>query len=466
MLLLQSAVDLFSLAIAYAMGRLTRHWWDARPLELASIDPSALLFAISALFCITLLAVGERGHVRRRPLLEDLRGIVRAVFISAAVYAVLVLVSKQYSPVTQYLAAWGAALLLIPIGRIVLKRYLLAKHLWQRPTVIVGTGENAMDAYRALMSEPLMGFSVVAFIGTGSNTNAETNNELLALGAPIETESQWSLDRLMKHQIVVAQDSKDSALQTDLMVRLSRAGHRDVFLAPSLRGLSLYGMEMTHFFRHELLLMALRNNLARRGPRLLKRIFDITASLFLLLVSSPVFALIALSIWREGGPVIYSHLRVGLGGKHFHCLKFRTMKTNADALLKGLLDSSPGARAEWDKEQKLKNDPRITKAGRFLRSSSLDELPQLWNVIRGDMSLVGPRPVVVSELARYGEDQPYYMQVRPGITGLWQISGRNDLDYRARVSLDVWYIRNWSLWYDLAILVKTLPIVFQKKGAY
>jgi lipopolysaccharide/colanic/teichoic acid biosynthesis glycosyltransferase len=128
--------------------------------------------------------------------------------------------------------------------------------------------------------------------------------------------------------------------------------------------------------------------------------------------------------------------------------------------------ADPARRQEWTEEHKLKDDPRITPIGKFLRETSLDELPQLVNVLRGDMSLVGPRPVVPDELERYGDDRAFYLQVRPGITGLWQISGRNDLDYASRVSLDVWYVRNWSLWYDLAILIKTVPIVLFRRGAY
>jgi undecaprenyl-phosphate galactose phosphotransferase len=147
-------------------------------------------------------------------------------------------------------------------------------------------------------------------------------------------------------------------------------------------------------------------------------------------------------------------------------MKFRTMVPNAQELLRDLLDSDPKARAEWEATRKLKNDPRITKLGAFLRKSSLDELPQLFNVLRGDMSLVGPRPVVMDELPYYGEAEQYYFEVRPGITGLWQISGRNDVDYERRVALDIWYVRNWTLWYDIVILFKTLTVVPARLGAY
>jgi undecaprenyl-phosphate galactose phosphotransferase len=169
----------------------------------------------------------------------------------------------------------------------------------------------------------------------------------------------------------------------------------------------------------------------------------------------------------DKGPVLFAHARVGRDGETFRCLKFRSMVPNAKEALERLLASDPAARAEWERDYKLKDDPRITPFGRLLRRTSLDELPQLINVVRGDMSLVGPRPVVPAELDRYGEARVYYLQVRPGLTGLWQVSGRNDVDYERRVALDAWYVRNWTLWYDVLILLKTLLVVpSRSSGAY
>jgi len=181
---------------------------------------------------------------------------------------------------------------------------------------------------------------------------------------------------------------------------------------------------------------------------------------------SPAFGLISLLIRKSGGAALYSHERIGRYGNSFNCLKFRSMRADADKVLGDLLKNDPKARAEWEKDFKLKNDPRITPVGHFLRRTSLDELPQLFNVLRGEMSLVGPRPVVEEELKRYQDNVHYYLQVRPGMTGLWQVSGRNDTSYVERVSLDSWYVQNWSLWYDIAILFKTIDIVLNRKGAY
>jgi Undecaprenyl-phosphate galactose phosphotransferase WbaP len=213
-------------------------------------------------------------------------------------------------------------------------------------------------------------------------------------------------------------------------------------------------------------MLAARNNLTRPVPRLVKRLLDIAGSLTLLVVLAPLLAYLYWEIRRGGAAPIFGHVRVGLHGREFRCLKFRTMVPDADDVLKKLLDTDPGARAEWERDFKLKDDPRITPVGHFLRRTSLDELPQLWNVLKGEMSLVGPRPILEEELGRYGDQVDYYLEVRPGITGLWQISGRNNTGYEDRVALDSWYVRNWSLWYDLVILVKTVSVVLRREGAY
>jgi Undecaprenyl-phosphate galactose phosphotransferase WbaP len=225
-------------------------------------------------------------------------------------------------------------------------------------------------------------------------------------------------------------------------------------------------MELTHFFTHEVLLLTARNNLARPIPQLVKRLFDLAGSLTLLVALFPLFVYLSWKIRQTGGAAIFRHMRVGRYGRMFGCLKFRTMVPDADQVLREHLDADPSARAEWERVFKLKDDPRITPVGAFLRRTSLDELPQLWNVLKGDMSLVGPRPIIEEELERYGDQVGYYLESRPGVTGLWQISGRNDTGYEDRVALDSWYVRNWSLWYDLVILVKTVAVVLRGKGAY
>jgi lipopolysaccharide/colanic/teichoic acid biosynthesis glycosyltransferase len=200
---------------------------------------------------------------------------------------------------------------------------------------------------------------------------------------------------------------------------------------------------------------------------LLKRALDIVGALVLLVLCAPLMALIALMVARDGGPVFYAHRRVGRHGAGFDCLKFRSMVQDADLRLAALLERDPVARAEWEARRKLRRDPRVTAVGRFLRASSLDELPQLFNVLKGEMSLVGPRPVQQAELtAFYGAAAAYYRAVRPGLTGLWQISGRNDTTYTERVALDVRYVAEASLIDDIRIMLRTPLAVLRRRGAY
>jgi undecaprenyl-phosphate galactose phosphotransferase len=209
----------------------------------------------------------------------------------------------------------------------------------------------------------------------------------------------------------------------------------------------------------------MRNNLRRWPARLIKRVFDTFTALVLLMLLSPLMVLIALMIRRDGGPALFAHPRIGKRWEVFQCYKFRTMVVDAEQQLEQLLQQQPELQAQWENERKLRHDPRVNDFGRFLRATSLDELPQLINVIRGEMSLVGPRPVVSAELSRYGDEVGYYLMVRPGMTGLWQVSGRSDLDYETRVYLDTWYVKNWSLWHDLIILFKTVSVVLGRRGA-
>ncbi len=198
-----------------------------------------------------------------------------------------------------------------------------------------------------------------------------------------------------------------------------------------------------------------------------KRWIDIVATTIILLSLLPLFLFTAMAIAiGSRGPILFGHERIGFGGRKFRCWKFRTMCKNADRVLQEHLANDASARSEWARHRKLKNDPRVTPLGRVLREYSVDELPQLFNVLKGDMSLIGPRPVVKDELEYYGCDALHYCSARPGITGLWQVSGRSDTDYDRRVELDIKYVQSWSLREDLKILLRTVPTVLGAQGSY
>ncbi|MAE91113.1 MULTISPECIES: sugar transferase [Salipiger] len=202
---------------------------------------------------------------------------------------------------------------------------------------------------------------------------------------------------------------------------------------------------------------------ARNGS-FTKRAFDIVLSILMLPILLPVIAVLYIAVRAEGGPGFFGHKRVGRNGTQFRCWKIRTMVPDAQERLEELLRNDPAARAEWERDRKLRNDPRVTRLGAFLRRSSLDELPQIWNVLRGEMSLIGPRPVTEPELQRYGGAAWAYLAMRPGITGLWQVSGRNDVSYEERVQLDVAYHNGVSLMGDVRILFLTVGAVLGKTG--
>jgi undecaprenyl-phosphate galactose phosphotransferase len=202
------------------------------------------------------------------------------------------------------------------------------------------------------------------------------------------------------------------------------------------------------------------------GRSRLKRSFDIVAGLLLLFAFAPLLLFLMLAVAADGGPPLFGHRRIGAGGRPFKCWKFRSMVVDAEAALAQTLASDPEARREWQRDFKLRKDPRVTRLGQFLRKSSLDELPQLLNIITGEMSLIGPRPIVTDEVERYGAGFADYTACRPGLTGLWQVSGRNDIDYAERVAIDRRYARSWSFKGDMAILARTVGVVLRRNGAY
>lgn len=198
-----------------------------------------------------------------------------------------------------------------------------------------------------------------------------------------------------------------------------------------------------------------------------KRGFDICGALAGIVLLAPLLLMLAALVkYADGGSVLYRHRRIGRSGRSFDCLKFRTMVVNGDAALEEYLARNPESREEWRLTRKLKHDPRVTRVGVVLRKLSLDELPQIFNILLGDMSIVGPRPVVKKELEMYGPASRYYLQTRPGLTGLWQVSGRNDVSYRQRVAFDTHYVENWSPGFDIEIIIRTFPAVYASRGSY
>ncbi len=474
-----AAGDASALSLAFMLGRLTHllrpgwtwdealfSWWGQRG------DLRAVIF-LSLVVALVLWFWTAIGHyTRRRPFWQELHEIVRALFLAACFDAALVFLGKVPFSRLSVVITWAAALVLVPLARYTVKMLLMRAGAWMRPSVIVGVGANAREAYDALLSEPLMGYRPFAFL-TVNDADIPESGGLEFKGGEcipvflIEADPEAMLERLGRPQVVVAMEAEQFSAQQELIMRLS-LGYQDVNVLPPIRGLPLYGMDVAHFFNQEVLFLTVRNNLARKGPLLLKRTFDVVVSAGSLMLLSPLLLYVAWRIRQEdGGPVIYVQPRVGMDGRVFQCYKFRSMRVDAeDALTRWQVDNPELWASYRQNNFKLQDDPRVTRVGRWLRRTSIDELPQIWNVLIGEMSLVGPRPLLERELPDYGDSIRLYYKTKPGITGLWQISGRSGTSFGARVAMDAWYVRNWSIWYDIAILVKTVGVVLRGDGAY
>ena len=402
-------------------------------------------------------------YTRRRPFWDEMRSICQVLPALAIIEGALIYLTKS----TSFSRIWFAAsfsflLFVLPLLRYYVKTLLRRLGKWQLPTVIIGAGENAFGVMEALQSDKYMGFDIRLFL---SLDESEITDYQGVTVMKIPTDIKATLRKHKASCVILALDEDTGMTRKNLLEKL-HSYTQDLYLVPSMRGVPLYGMEIHHFFRHEVIMMRINNNLLRPIVRIYKRGFDIVCSITLLCLLSPLLLLLGVLVCLDGGPPFFAHTRIGYRGEPFKCLKFRSMVKNAPQILQDVLSKDPTLAREWQKNYKLKKDPRVTRIGAFLRHTSLDELPQLINVLRGEMSLVGPRPLVDDEIEKYGNKKDYYLKVRPGITGLWQVSGRNNIDYNHRIYLDVWYVKNWSLWHDIVILFKTCKVVLNKHGAY
>ncbi|MEH8028242.1 undecaprenyl-phosphate galactose phosphotransferase WbaP [Gallibacterium anatis] len=425
-----------------------------------------LIHFILSVLCIGWFWIRLRHYTYRKPFWFELKEIIRTLLIFAIFELAIIAFSKLSFSRYLWGLTWIIALILVPVGRFLIKKILIKLGYYIKDTVIIGTKKNALDAYNALMSEPYLGLKVKYFVNVD---NGIVEKAISDTGIKIVNENKmmnFLKPENFLTQFIIALEEDEEQFRDLWLRKLSKQHYRSVSIVPTMRGIPLYNTDMSFIFSYEVMLLRVHNNLAKRTSRFLKRTMDIVGSLSLIILLSPLLITLYYLVSRDGGNAIYGHTRIGRNKKAFKCLKFRSMVLNSQELLQQLLEKDPLAREEWQKDFKLKNDPRITKVGHFLRKTSLDELPQLFNVLKGEMSLVGPRPIVRSELARYNDDVDYYLMAKPGMTGLWQVSGRNDVDYITRVYYDAWYVKNWSIWNDIVILFKTIKVVLNRSGAY
>lgn len=385
---------------------------------------------------------------------RELRALFLMVTLTYSMMLVALFLSKSGDIYSRFVIAgsWGVTLFTLPALRGLCRRRFSWRRWWGLPLIILDRSDAGRELWHYLKRHPERGLTPVDIFSLPDDQ--ETLRLVLEKAAV-----RWPGALVMILQRPDREQSLDYVTEVNkwfskiLLVPAFGRGFRVHWLTPRDLGNAVG--------------LLLRQNLHDRWRLHLKRGMDILACLFILPVLVPLGLLLALLIRLDSpGPVLYRQRRIGQKGRRLDICKFRTMMVNADAALREILARDPSLRAEWQRDQKLRHDPRITRVGAFLRKTSLDELPQLINVVMGEMSLVGPRPIVESEIAKYGEVYDEYCRVKPGITGLWQISGRNDTSYDERVAYDHYYINNWSVWMDIWILCRTVPVALTGYGAY
>lgn len=454
----------FTASLYIALGTLSQTLTDfSSRVPDEQIEGWIYLHWLLGIFCVSWFGIRLRHYFYRKTFWFELKEIFRTLLIFAIFEMAVMAFAKWYFSRYLWLLTWCFAVLLVPLMRMATKWALNQLGLWLRETWIIGSGKNARDAWLAINSERNLGLKVNGFI---SSEGSDKPNDTIFEAPIILADDKWLTSISQRTQFIVAVESHQSDMRNKWLREFMINGYRYVSVIPTLRGMPLDSTDMSFIFSHEVMIFRVQHNLAKHSSRIIKRMFDIIASIGIIILLSPLLIYISYKVKKDGGPAIYGHERVGKNGKSFKCLKFRSMIINSKEVLENVLASDPEAKAEWDATFKLKNDPRITPIGNFLRRTSLDELPQLFNVLKGEMSLVGPRPIITAELERYNDEVDYYLLSKPGMTGLWQVSGRSDVDYDTRVYLDAWYVKNWSMWNDIAILFKTVSVVLRRDGAY
>ena len=409
------------------------------------IHPDTLQqFAIfGGLGFVALFWLDVKGHYRQRlPYWEAIGHIVTVTTLGFVGSGFVQFLVKDPSSRLWMMLSWALFGTLLILSRIVVRRGLEHRGRWKIPALVVGKGPTAAAAMDALKRDHAMGFNIIGNIAPSA---------LEGLARP-QAWKQLLRSNAACH-IFLALEGSELERHPKALKSLANA-RVPCSIVPPWLGLPSSTLSPHHFMMQDVLLLHDTNRLELPLPRMLKRSFDFLVSMTALICLSPLFLVLAIGVKREGGPAFFSQPRVGRHGRQFQCFKFRSMRMDAEQKLAEHLASNPEAALEWQQFQKLKDDVRITRFGQFIRRTSLDELPQLFNVLMGDMSLVGPRPIMLGQEEFYAEDFSLYAAVRPGITGPWQVSGRNRLLFVQRVALESWYARNWSLWMDIVILLK------------
>jgi Undecaprenyl-phosphate galactose phosphotransferase WbaP len=397
---------------------------------------------------------------------EKLRRHTYSVFGTLPIVAVFAVGLRVGDLLSRMLTAAAVAflglLILAPFIHHFTKLGMKRVRLWGKPVIILGYDETGVPFRDLLKQEWGLGYSPVALLSNHLTPAGKSYREVSCEGILTYVAD---LGRELGVDTLILATPYTRREQLASMVNAASETFHNVLIVPNLNGVTtsaVVARDLAGTFTLEI-----KHILLNPWSQRFKRTLDLLGVMIGgVLISPLLIAIAALIKLDSSGPVFYGQLRPGAGGKYFRCWKFRTMRVDAESSLSELLQNDKNLRAEWEENLKLRDDPRVTRVGRFLRKTSLDELPQLWNVLRREMSLVGPRPALTEEIPKYGEVYKLYKRMRPGITGLWQVNGRGDISHEERITIVAYYVRNWSIWLDIVILIRTVGIVILGRGAF
>ncbi len=438
-----------------------------KPYYFFSYEYYLSIWWMPAIF-ITII-VFERLYTTRYPFWEEIKSLLKAVSITVIFIFFMITVRNMYGNISRLvlLLLWVYLAAAMIIFRYWGKRALYGLGLWKEKALVLGTGQSAIGTVRGLTNEKQLGYSVVGFLDDVKDLK---EIDIEGIKYPVFNGIKNFTKFISMLEISTVIISLPD-LSRDELTRLTNHVQKyakNVVLVPDLVGIAQINTELHYLFMQKLFLLKIKNNLHSLFNRLVKTIFDIAMVILVMPFFIPLVAIISVLIKLDSpGPAFIIQERLGWKGKIFNCIKFRTMYMGSEAILNDHLINNKDAEIEWKTYKKLRGyDPRVTRIGALLRKTSLDEISQLFNVIKGEMSLIGPRPYLPSEKCEIEDFMDVIFMTKPGITGLWQVSGRNELIFTERLKLDTWYVENWSAWLDIMILFKTIGAVLWGKGAY
>ncbi len=467
------ALDISAFYLSFSFAYVIRKFLNTIFPKLIPLEFSLLYFFQFWWMPVIFLAfiAHERLYIKRVSFWDEARELIRALIIAIVIILAFVTIGKISDKISRLtlLLLLCCSVFIFPAIRLIGKKVLYKIGLWKENLIIIGAGNAGIEIAKGINNDRHLGYNIIGFLDDDADkigNEIEIGNNKYKIFGKIKNFKKF-LNILNISTVIIAVPSLSIERLSKLTSNIQKYTER-IMLVPDLKGIALVNTELYHLFMQQLFLLKIKNNLKSGFNRFIKRTFDISISLFFLPLILIIVGILGLLIKMDSrGHIFYFQTRVGRNGEVFRIFKFRSMYIDAEERLKKIIGSLPAAKEEWENNFKLKNDPRVTRMGRFLRETSLDELPQIFNVLKGEMSLVGPRPVIKEEIDKYYKEYAdYYYIVRPGMTGLWQVSGRSNTGYDLRVKLDTWYVLNWSLWLDTVMLFKTIKVVFKKEGAY